>query len=89
MTDYNYDFPDKSYAGLVDTFENTQYGQKFSFFLGENFTSISQAIHHTQPVDGSSVVHLLTGDTMTFEGVPKRRFAAVARTVGTYFGFNP
>ena len=88
MSNYTYDFPDKSYGGLVNFFEHNEKGEQFSVYFVESFSSTNQLVNHTKDVDGSSVVHLLTGDTLKFEDIPKKRFAAVAWAVSKYFNVN-
>ena len=88
MADYEYNFPDKSTPGLVNFFERNPVGENFASFMGESFSSVTQAIHRTEPAGNASVVHLLTGDTLTFDGVSKPRLAHIFRTVGAYFGFQ-
>ena len=84
--DYNYDFPDKSFIGLTNFFEHNPTGENFVNYLSGNFSSVHQLLHHTDTEEGSSVVHLLTGDTLTFQNVPKKEFSSVVRAVGRYFG---
>ena len=88
MTDDKVHFDDTSRAGILDYFENTLPGNQIVYDIANNFATATQAINHIQPAGDASILHLLTGDTVTFDNLPKPRLARIARAVTAYFGLR-
>ena len=89
MTDFNVHFDPPSRDNVLYSLENTTNGEAATFYIASNFYSVSDMLQNTTRTgNGGSVVHLLTGDSITFDNLPKPRLARIARSVAGYFGFN-
>ena len=52
------------------------------------FVSLVDALHHTQSVGNSTVIHLPDGDNIKFVNVPKQELAHAAFLIAKAEGFN-